>query len=207
MQITATLTFPRGYIAHPYWPEQEKLINIQKQSGVNRARTQKNREKALKDFLVTLDMSMAEYEELAKLAARPFYTNGNNGEIIIPTHQLMSCMVNAANVASSALRIAKPEQIRSMLLLSDLHTGKTAPDGVWERFVAPSGGTGQKLSNQRSLRSNAYIEKFAGDVTVTFDPDQLDKKKVQDFISYAGENVGVGASRKMGWGRFTVSWK
>jgi hypothetical protein len=28
--------------------------------------------------------------------------------------------------------------------------------------------------------------------------------RVRDFIAYAGREVGIGASRKMGWGRFTV---
>src|ERR1700758_3157147 len=115
MQITATLTFPKGYIAHPYWPEQEKIINIQKESGVNRVRSAQKRDKTLKDFLTSRDMSMDDYHKLADLAARPFYTNGNAGEIIIPTHQLMSCLVNAAKLASSALRIASAEQIRSVL--------------------------------------------------------------------------------------------
>ena len=31
------------YIAHPYWPEREKLINIQKESGLSRARTAQTR--------------------------------------------------------------------------------------------------------------------------------------------------------------------
>lgn len=42
------------YIAHPYWPEREKLINIQKESGLSRARTAQTRRKALDDYLASV---------------------------------------------------------------------------------------------------------------------------------------------------------
>jgi hypothetical protein len=45
------------YIAHPYWPEREKLINIQKESGLSRARTAQTRRKALDDYLASISMT------------------------------------------------------------------------------------------------------------------------------------------------------
>ena len=85
-----------------------------------------------------------------------------------------------------------------------IYTGKSKPDGAWERFAVVSAGTGAKLSNQRGFRSNDYIRQFSGRLTIEFDASLADQSRVRDFITYAGREVGIGASRKMGWGRFTV---
>ena len=62
-----------NYIAHPMWPEQGKLINITKESGMSRARSDANRAKALEDDLKRKDMSVADCLGVVRLAARPFY--------------------------------------------------------------------------------------------------------------------------------------
>ena len=41
--------FDKGYIADPYWPERERVINIDKQSGMSRARSSANRPNAAID--------------------------------------------------------------------------------------------------------------------------------------------------------------
>lgn len=125
-------------------------------------------------------------------------------EIVIPSHHLHGMMANAADMAPASVRLAQPEQIRNLAVWSSLRTGKTKPDGMWERFVTVKSGTGQMLSNQRGLRVNQYL----ADVTATgtlqlVNPEQ--EKKARQFIAWAGAEVGVGASRKLGWGRFVVA--
>jgi len=216
------LTFTKGYIAHPYWPELERLINVQKESGTRRARSEEKRVKALRDYLAAHDMSMEDYEALQKLAERQFYTYGtapddfhllhrvaghaanDADEITIPSHQLYGCLAQAADLASSAIRIARKEQIRTVVHVSNISTGKTRSDGTWERFVQVKSGTGQTLSNQRALRSNQYLGPFVGHGHVAFSEDIVAYRKMTDFIEFAGREIGVGASRKLGWGRFTV---
>jgi len=197
------LTFDKGYIADPYWPEQEKVINIIKESGAKRARTPENAAKALDAYLSSHSMTRADFEKLEKLAARSFYRNDT---IIIPSHHLYGCLANAADVAPAAVRIAKPEQIRSIIEVSDLATSKTEADGVWERFAVVTGGSGSRISNQRGLRSNEYIENFTATGTLHVISD-VAEQKLLDFLRFAGREVGIGASRKLGWGRFTVGLK
>ena len=209
------LTFTKGYIAHPYWPELEKLINIQKESGTRRARSEEKRVKALRDYLAAHDMSMDDYEKLQARAERQFYTFGDVGdddmmrgrpgdEITIPAHQLYGCLAQAADLASSAIRIARKEQIRTVLQVSNVSTGKSVGDGVWERFVQVKSGTGQTLSNQRALRSNQFLGPFVGHGFVAFSEDIVAYRKMVDFVEFAGREIGVGASRKLGWGRFAI---
>src|SRR3974377_2075756 len=169
LKFRITAHFDRGYIADPYWPEREKLINIQKTSGMNRAKSPANRRKALEEYLTGATLTLADYEQLEKLASRPFYTNGS-GAIIIPEIHVVSFMVATCDQARAATRPCDPGQVRSRFIMSHWDTGKDGDDGVWTRFAVISAGTGQKLSNQRGLRENKFISNFDGTGTITFDP-------------------------------------
>lgn len=200
MNITLTFTRP-GYIEHPYWPEQYQKIEIDKKSGINRARTEANRRKALEAHLVELGMTLKDYETLSALAARPFHTNGD-GTIVIPSEKIIACLVNASDVAPAKMRIGN---LRIAVRASDFHTEKTAPDGNYERFSVVTQGSGAKASNQRGYRTNAYIRDFTATGTLEVEEDMVDPKALLSLLSFAGRVVGIGASRKMGYGRFTVS--
>lgn len=205
--IAVTIHFPKGYIAHPFWPAREKLINIQKQSGLNRARSEDKRQKTLSAWLQAHGLSLDDYRVLEAQANRPFYTADGSDEIVVSSHQLYGMLAQASALAPSAIRLARPEQIRTLLTLSDFRTGKHKPDGVWERFVPVKSGTGQTLSNQRGLRADPYLSTFSAEGTVSL-IDAEHEARAREFISWAGREVGVGAARKMGWGRFAiVSWQ
>jgi hypothetical protein len=216
MRAVYTLSFVQGYVGHPYWPELERVINIDKESGTRRARSEATKSNALTQHLLRIGMTVEELAELRIKAERPFYTvadmpaplrNGHDtNEIIIPQIHILGCLTQAADTAPSATRVANPEQIRSVLQVPEpIFTGKHEADGVWERFTVVTSGTGAKLSNQRALRRNSYISGFSAPLTIEFDDSLVDPAKVRNFLSYAGREVGIGASRKLGWGRFTVS--
>jgi len=214
MNISLALHFDKGYIAHPYWPAREQLINHQKASGVNRVRSQERREKALKDYLESRHLTMDDYLALERQASEPFYRwqdvllgsalDGKNPlEIVISAHQLYGCLAEACSMASTSLRIARNEQVRSVIQVSDFATGKLKADGVWSRFAVVKAGSGNRLSNQRSLREDPYLTDF--DAVGTMHYLGEDERKLRDFLIWTGREVGVGASRKMGWGRFTLA--
>ena len=202
--IVFTLSFVQGYIADPYYPEREELINIQKASGMNRSRSDAKREQALKEYLRRLDMTAEQYLDLEKLAQRPWYWN-SAGEIVIPAHQMYGCLIEGAKTLSPSQRPCDPNNLRHILRVSDFATGKKQQDGVYQRLVMPKSGTGQPVSNQRALRKNPYIADFTATGRVTFFLSDIpDAQRLMDFVAYVGQRVGVGASRKMGYGRFTV---
>jgi len=200
-----------SYIAHPYWPEREKLINIVKESGMSRARSSGNRQKALSEYLKRENISTAEYEELERLASRQFYVSGD-GLIVVPSLHVTSMIVNAVSQMRANGRPFGPEQARSLIQATDWETDRLGPDGVWERFAVVTSGSGARLSNQRALRSNEYIGAPPG--TAASNPvaaaggivvdSSVSLEKLHQALSYAGEMTGIGASRKMGWGRFQV---
>lgn len=198
-----TLHFAKGYIGDPYWPELEKLINIQKQSGMNRARSSANRRKALEEYLGTIGMTLIEYEALERAAKQPFYRDAA-GQIIIPELHVISFLVATCDQARSATRPCEPNQVRSRFVVTPWSTGKHAADGIWSRFAVVSAGTGAKLSNQRGLRESQYIADFEAQGSITFDPEFVDPATLQRAFEWGGMFVGIGASRKMGWGRFVI---
>lgn len=207
MLIEAVLHFPRGYIAHPYWPAREKLINIQKASGINRVRSDERRQKALSAYLTAHGLTLDDYRQLEAAASRPFYTYNGTDEIVIPAHQLYGLLAQAADLAPAVVRPVRVDQIRTVIELSDFRTGRFEASGVYERYVPVKSGTGQTLSNQRSLRSDPYLADVTATGTVRVAQDDL-APRIRQFIEWAGAEIGVGAARKMGWGRFRiVEWR
>lgn len=218
ISMTLPIRFRKGYIAHPYWPAREKVINIEKESGTRRARSEANRAKSLTDYLRKIGMSEVEYEALRRQADRQFYvvsdvlqrgdtaSGKDMDEIVIPQHQVYGAFAQASNTARSATRIASADNIRTVLeLLEPIYTGHHERDGVFERFAVPTAGTGAKLSNQRALRTNDFLGPFSAEMTVQFDPHLVAPDRVRNFLEFVGRDVGVGACRKMGWGRFEIA--
>lgn len=208
----------QSYIADPYWPEREELINVQKSSGMNRARSTANRRKALEEHLKSVGMTLRQYEALEERASRPFYAR-DDGTIYIPRRQVTAMLVATCDTMRAAQRPCAPADVRSAVLLSEWVTNRNVSDAqTWERFAVVSSGTGAKLSNQRGLRRSLFIGAEPPDEctptgpveargTVSVDDSMVEPKVLVKALEYAGRGIGIGASRKMGWGRFTVSAK
>lgn len=204
LMIDLSLKFITPYVAHPYWPEMYQVIEITKKSGMNRAKSDANRRKALEEYLRHNGMTLADFERLDAASKRPFHVAAD-GEIIIPQQSIMAFLVAANDEARAAFRACQPEQVWSRIAASDFRTGKRAPDDVWRRFATVNLGGGAKASNQRGLRENHYIADFTATGSLKFDEQMVDPKTLQNLIEWAGQFVGIGASRKMGKGRFELS--
>ena len=203
MKLNFDIEATSPYIGNPYWAEMFSVIEITKNSGLNRARSTANRRKALEEYLRSIDMTLDQYHELEKQAHRPFHMNGTH--IVIPTERIMAFLVATNSEARAAMKACQPEQVRSRFVASDWITDKTKPDGVWSRFCTVTAGTGNKLSNQRALREDAFIENYTTSGWLEYDPEFVNTKTLQNALVWGGEFVGIGAARKMGKGRFRVT--
>jgi hypothetical protein len=148
-------------------------------------------------------MTRADYDELERLAARPFYMH--DGRIIVPELHVMSMIVATCDRIGSRARPCAPDVARTVIAASPWHTGRQEADGSWERFAVVSSGTGAKLSNQRALRADAYIKNADADGTITVDTSVVRPEILWKALEWAGTYVGIGSARKMGWGRFKLT--
>jgi hypothetical protein len=189
------------YIAHPYWPEREELIRIQRDSGMNRQRSDEKRAAALKAQLDKAGLTMEDYRALERRAAREWYREDSvkdTGRIVIPRHQLAGCMVEAVGRAPKNLRGPfDKDSFRSMVQLSDFVTDRTDKDGVFDRYVK------LEKSNMRNHQVNPFIQTFTATGTVSI-PTDVKAEDLRRLLDYAVGEIGVGASRKMGYGRGMV---
>jgi len=205
-----------SYIGSPYWAEMAQLIDIEKQSGMRRARTEANARKALEEHLERTGMTLVDYEELKGLAHRPWHVNEGSW-IYIPQARVQSLWVSICTTIRAAGRPVPPEQVRTALDVSSWVTNITpAEAATWKRFAVVTSGTGAKLSNQRGYREDQVIgarppvEGVAHTVPVTatgsmaVDEEMVKPAVLKDALVWGGQRVGIGASRKMGWGRFEV---
>jgi hypothetical protein len=203
LQFNIKVHFPHWYIGNPYWIEMYKMIEISKNSGMNRSRATQNKRKAIEEHLKLVGMTLADYGKLEELSKRQFHVD-DAGQIIIPEDRVLSFIVSTCATARSAQRPCDPEQVRSRFKVTPWSTGKTKQDGIWSRFATVTAGTGAKLSNQRGLRENAYIGDFNATGSIWFDPQFVRPDVMENAMKWGGQNVGVGASRKMGMGRFDL---
>lgn len=193
----------KSYIAHPYWPEKDEAVDILKKSGCNKKRTEQARSEALLRYLEQIGMSAADFDALVKRGDEPWYRD-DHGYIMIPRHHISACLVQACKSAPSTARVAY-EQFRSLIQLSDFGTEKQTHDEKFKRFILPTDGKGRPISNQRRLTVNDVIKDFEAQGTISLDPDEVKPETARALLVYAGKYIGVGAARKMGYGRFAVA--
>lgn len=215
MKINLTI-YIESYIAHPYLPEREKVINIIKESGMARARSTANRHKALQEYLEAHGMTEAEYEALCAAADQPWHLD-EAGHIIVPKRSVDGMLTEAADRARAAFRAFPASMARTAARTTSWTTTATPADArTWERFVVVTAGTGAKLSNQRALRRNEYVGNCPPDDTldpgpmvtatgaIEIDDEMVKPDVLRNMLRWAGQWVGIGASRRMGWGRFSI---
>lgn len=197
-----------SYIAHPYWPEREKAIRIQLHSGVNRLKNDDKKVAAIKGQCEKEGITVEEYEKMLGLAGRQWYRVDSydlTTPIIIPRHQLAGCLVETVGRTPKAIKGKyEKDSFRALVQLSDFVTEKTEKDGVFSRFVK------LETSNKRDLQENEFIGRYettgaafiaTGTLNVEAEANLDDLKRL---FNYAVMEVGVGASRKMGFGRGKV---
>lgn len=213
MRIDLTINL-QSYVGNPYRPEMEQLINITKNSGMNRARSSANRRKALEEHLKAEGMTLVEYDALEEKARQPWDVD-DEGRITIPRLNVTSMLVATCDTIRSAGRPCPPNQVRTVLRATAWTTDLRPEDAhLWQRFAVVNGGTGAKLSNQRGMRTDAFIGAVPpeGEPTkpvtalgsLDVNPEMVRPEVLANALSWGGEMVGIGASRKMGWGRFSV---
>uniref|UniRef100_A0A6M3LCB3 Uncharacterized protein n=1 Tax=viral metagenome TaxID=1070528 RepID=A0A6M3LCB3_9ZZZZ len=187
-----------SYIANPYWPEVDALIELQKKSGMNFQRTDEKRAATLLAYLQQCGMTMDDYRALEAKSQRPWYRlddEDQTSEIVMPRHQLSGALVQTCNVSpSSVIKTSWAENLRTILRLEPWRTGKVQADKVFARYVKGE-------SNQRRYQESPEIDDFDAHGEIRFDPDVIKPPKVEALLKYALCNVGIGACRKMAYGR------
>lgn len=194
-----------NYIAHPFWPARNICIEIEKKSGVNRQRSEDKRESALRAECKKQGYACEQYQNFRREAAEQWYKKAD-GKIYIPRHQLAGGLVQAIGCSPKNLRgIFDSDNFRALIHLGDFTTDRTEADGVFSRFVKLEG------SNQRSFQENEYIgcyldegEPFYASGKIDL-PDEKQADTVKRIFEKTIESIGIGAARKMGFGRGSIS--
>ena len=190
-----------SYIAHPYWPEREQVIQIQLHSGVNRLKNEDKKKAAMKAECEKRGLTLADYDKLVLLADRRWYRVDNEdlkSPILIPRHQLAGCLVETISRTPKAVcGPYETDSFRHHVRLSDFLTEKTDADKQFDRYVKLEG------SNKRDHQVSPVICDFLATGTLSV-ADDTKLPPLRRLFDYAFSEVGVGASRKMGYGRGEV---
>lgn len=201
-QIAVALRFREsGYIAKPFWPERNDLINILK--DVHPKLSEAKKQQAINAACEKRGISPEEFLRIKEKAEQPFYTlNGRSGEIILPERIFKSFLNHVSQVAPKAIpRISEKGLTFIGVRVKDsyLVTGKTEADALrFDRFVK------LEESNQRAFSSDLYITDFAASGVLLVDPEVIEWTALRKLVEYGGRMVGIGGARPQGFGRFLV---
>lgn len=189
-----------NYIAHPFWPARNRVIEIEKKSGCNRQKSEDKRLAAIKAECSKQGYTYEQYLKFVEEAREQWYKK--DGHIYIPRHQIAGALVQTIAGAPKALRGPfDKDNFRALVQIGDFMTDLDRADGVFARFVK------LESSNQRSWQENEYIgvyldsgEQFvaAGCIALM---DKRHEGPMHALMEKAVESIGIGAARKMGFGR------
>jgi hypothetical protein len=208
----------KSFIAEPFWPELYERVDIEKKSGMNLKRVDQLRRQALEEELKLRGLTLAEYDRLCELGARQWQLD-DDGFIVHPADKVASFLSHATQRMTSSARPCNPEIVRVAIVPSAWHTGvDPARARVWERYVPrhDSGRGNKKLTEMRMIRRSEYIgaepplglepagDKIVFSARFRLDDAMVRPDRVAELLRRGGENIGIGACRKMGWGRFEV---
>jgi hypothetical protein len=186
-----------SYIAEPYWPELDDLINIQKKSGVNRCKSEAKREASLKAYLKQEGISPEAYAALESKAKERWYKD-EQGRIFIPRHHLAGCLVQTVKTAPAAIRGKfDADSFRHHVRISDFATDKKVKDELFDRYVK------NEATNQRRRSISEVITDFPCVGTVEIN-EMFKEKDFHNLLTYALSETGLGSCRKMGYGRGSI---
>lgn len=193
----------KNYIAHPFWPARNRVIEIEKKSGVNRQKSEEKRAAAIKAECERQGFTIEDYARFKGEAAEQWYRwpQERGATIIIPRHQIAGGIVQAIGSAPKALRGPfDRDNFRALVQIGDFATDRNESSGTFGRFVKLEG------SNQRSWQENEYIGEYL-DVGHPFSAkgviscEEKHDEIVKRLFTAVLELIGIGAARKMGFGR------
>lgn len=206
----ATIVFdgPNGYICDAYTPAMGKLITITKKSGISRCRSEKTRKAALEAYLEKISMSLAEFRQLEADAKDSWDGHRVDKMLCITPERWLSHLSAVAYFQPRSQRFCDPDNVRTAVQCPKsliFAPGKVKEDGVFERLVQPKDGTGKPLSNERILAKSGYVRDVSCDIEMAVDTDFVEPEAIAQAMIWGGQRVGVGAARKMGFGRYRVT--
>jgi hypothetical protein len=202
--VAMSLSFQEGgYIAKPYWPEINSLIDIGKDVHPKLGAAKKAQ--ATVAACTKRDVSTEEYEAMLVKSQQPFYTvdGDRNSEIVIPARVIHSFINNASQVAPKAIAKVESKGLTFIGIVVEhghLMTGMHESDSqVFARFVK------MEDSNQRKWSEDRFIRNFLATGVFLVDDEIITPKNLFTLMEWGGKWIGIGSARPQGFGRFTVS--
>jgi hypothetical protein len=202
--VSVSLAFANnGYIAKPYWPEINSLIDIGK--DVNPRLGDAKKAQAIAAACEKRGITPGQYEALLVKSQQPFYTidGERDSEIVIPARVIHSFINNTSQLAPKAVAKVESKGLTFIGILVDhgfLTTGKFEKDAQkFERFVK------MEDSNQRKWASDFHIDNFTASGILQVDEDVITVANLRKLFEYGGKWYGIGSARPQGFGRFTVT--
>ena len=142
----------------------------------------------------------ADHRQLAEMEFKAsLYLNG--GCPCIPDEMMEAALVKAANLERRGSRAKAGLVVRGHLMLE--YEGPKEPDALWadQRFRLRCG---VRVGPSRVMRTRPRFESWQANLVVDFLPHLLNRQDVENLLSTAGEQIGIGDWRPR-FGRFQVN--
>ena len=194
-----------SYVANPYWAEQSTLITIGKAVHPKLGDTKKLQ--AIEAQCQKMGLTIDDYHRLQGAIKRKWYRLDNNdptSPIIIPASNFVASLSHGISIAPGPIKkpIGDKDSLRCFISATDLvsNPAKIKADRLDERWFK------NPISNERRLQTDEVLDntQFVGTIEVA---DHIKQDELKRFLDYTFRYAGIGAARKMGFGRGTVEIK
>lgn len=207
MKAEFRITFgEQGYIALPYWPEIDRIINLKNAAGVHFKHAPAKQRELIETYCKDNGVPIAEFDAWEYKVANDKWYRDKNSNIVVARHQLQGAIVQALHPKQSRMRhrLSKSiprEQVRTLIAIrGDLSISPTKEerDSIYEHYIK------HEKTNQRRLQRDEVITNFSAEGIIEWADVVAKSEDIESLLRWTGENVGVGSARIMGCGRFEL---
>ena len=197
------------YCAAPYTDALQEKIDLEQKAGISwRTKNPEKYKATMEAYLPTQKWTWAEFLQLVSDANIHWYTT-KDGYIVVPEVNAQAFIGNLmcdskAWVVPKILRqsVIKGKlgsaNCRAKIVMSQLVSDKKITDEIeYTRFIKPVD------KNQKRQQVNWYVEDVTLTGSVRFHPS-VEQDRLLDLLAFGVQEVGIGACRKLGWGRGSI---
>lgn len=131
------------------------------------------------------------------------YVSPLTGEIVIPSGNLMKCLIEGARQTKSGAKVERGVTMLGIEFPLEYHGPRTAEELFAEAKYVDRRSV--KVSTARVMRTRPIFREWSLSAEAYADPSVCSKDDLTDIVTNAGRFIGLGDNRKGGYGRFSAT--
>jgi hypothetical protein len=158
--------------------------------------------KALKQISGKRSKTDEDHQEMARMEFIASLYRGHNDEIVIPSNNLMACLIEGARVSRSGPKVERGVTMMGIEFPLE-YVGPRNPEDLYADASFVDRRSVKVSTKIRIMRVRPVFREWGFTAEAYADPTVCSEDDLAAIASTAGNLIGLGDNRKGGYGRFT----